>query len=591
MTSELKGAGAPGRDSARNPEGAARPASSASAAHDLHARPRPAAAMAIAVTLVGAFAVTALYVYGAHGFALAEPDEARYAEIAREMRERGDWVTPHLNFVKYFEKPPLVYWGTALAFDVFGVGELAARLPSLLSGLATLALSVWLAASMYGTATALLTLPILGLGPLFALLAQILTLDMSLTFFMTAAMTAVWCGWSAAAATTAGRLSPRTWYRVAYAATACAVLVKGPVAAVLVGGAALLFLVLHGGWRAVRPALDWRGAALALVVLLPWFVLVSWRNPEFLHFFIVDQHIARYLWTREHGEPIWFFLPSIPLALAPWGLVLLFDPALMRAALAPRSWSSATRFLVIWAAVVVVFFSFSTSKLVTYVLPAIPPLAVLVARTIVLGCAQERTAGLARVGWLLLIGGPIMSLCGAVLPLVVHHWRMAFVAPLLLAGGPLLLATGWLVQRELRLGRAYAALSALAVGWFAMIVVGLPARQAANDYRSLGLTAREALRPDDRIAMYNHYTQGIPFYAERRVIMVRNVGELEFGRRQGDQSAWFWPGDDELRREWAVAGRLFLVINRAELEKINPPLDPRPIVVAKQGKKLLIVNR
>src|SRR4030095_15979003 len=98
--------------------------------------------------------------------------------------------------------------------------------------------------------------------------------------------------------------SPRGWSVVASVATALAVLVKGPVAAVLVGGSAGLFLVLHGGWRALRPVFDWRGVVLALLVMLPWFVVVSWRNPEFVHFFVVDQHIARYLWTREHGEAI-----------------------------------------------------------------------------------------------------------------------------------------------------------------------------------------------------------------------------------------------------------------------------------------------
>jgi len=593
MTKTLEGAvpSAPG-GGAGFERGADHAASSQAPETHLHPVSRPSPAVAITLGLLGAAAVTALYLFGSHGFALSEPDEARYAEIAREMLVRHDWTTPHLNFVKYLEKPPLVYWGTALSFAMFGIGELAARLPSVLAGLATLALCVWFAARTYGTATALLTLPILGLGPLFGFLAQILTLDMSLTFFMTAAMVAVWFGWSSAMATSGAEPpSARGWYRIAYVATALAVLVKGPVAAVLVGGAALLFLTLHGGWRAVRPALDWRGAALALLVLLPWHVLVSWRNPEFVHFYVVEQHLARYLWTREHGEPIWFFLPAIPVALGAWGLMLLFDPPLLRAALAPRSWTPATRFLVIWAAVIVVFFSLSTSKLVTYVLPAIPPLAILTARTIVLGCANGRTAGLSRLAWLLLIAGPLMGLCGVLLPLVHHHWRAPLVVPHLLAGGALLLATGWLIRRELGHGRVYAALGVLAVGWYAMMAVAVTTRAVANEYRALGLSARAAMQPDDRLAMYNHVTQGIPFYAQRRVIMVRNIGELKFGSEQGDQSGWFWRNDDDLRREWAAPGRLFLVINRSELHEISPPLDPRPTVVAVKGKKVLVVNR
>jgi 4-amino-4-deoxy-L-arabinose transferase-like glycosyltransferase/peptidoglycan/xylan/chitin deacetylase (PgdA/CDA1 family) len=543
-----------------------------------------------------AAAIGTLYAYGTHGFPLSEPDEARYAEIAREMLVRDDWVTPHLNFVKYFEKPPLMYWVTALAFRAFGMSEFTARLPAMVSGLATAALSVWLAHRMFGRTAALLTLPIVTLGPLFATLAQTLTLDMGLTCFMTLAMAALWFGWSEhgaqssepPAGTQSGSRAP---YRVAYVAAAVAVLIKGPVAAVLVAASALPFLALHGGWRAVRPALDWRGFVLGLAVALPWFILVSWRNPEFVRFFVIDQHIARYLWTQEHGEPVWYYVPLIPLVLVPWGLLVLFDPPLLRAVLAPRTWAAPTRFLVIWAGVIVVFFSLSTSKLVTYILPAVPPVAILTARTIELGLAGGRAAGLSRVGWLLLIGGPVMGLCGAILPLVVDNWRMPLVAPYLFAGGAVFAITGWLVRRVVCGGRPYAALAALAVGWLAVLAVAVTGRGLANNYRTLGLAARAAIGPEDRLATYNHFVEGIPFYAERRTIMVNHCGELRFGSEQGDQSAYFWPDDDTLRREWAAPGRLFLIINRSELDALQPALHPPPIVLAQKDKKLLVVNR
>jgi len=136
-------------------------------------------------------AVIAVYVYGSITSPLSEPDEARYAELAREMVVSGDWVTPHLNSVKYFEKPPLVYWSSAVAFAAFGISELSARLPSLLSAIATVALTVWLAARMYGGATALIALPIISIGPLFGILAQTLVLDMTLTWLTTLAVAAL----------------------------------------------------------------------------------------------------------------------------------------------------------------------------------------------------------------------------------------------------------------------------------------------------------------------------------------------------------------------------------------------------------------
>jgi 4-amino-4-deoxy-L-arabinose transferase-like glycosyltransferase len=125
------------------------------------------------LALLLAAATLAIYLYGAHGFALADPDEARYGEIAREMIDSGEWVTPRLNHVKYFEKPPLVYWATALAIVTFGPSELAVRMPTLLAGLATLLLTALLARRLYGAWTALLAAAILAAAPLFAFMAVI----------------------------------------------------------------------------------------------------------------------------------------------------------------------------------------------------------------------------------------------------------------------------------------------------------------------------------------------------------------------------------------------------------------------------------
>lgn len=533
--------------------------------------------------LLLAAATLAIYLYGAHGFALADPDEARYGEIAREMVASGEWITPHLNHVKYFEKPPLVYWATALAMRVFGPSELAVRLPTLLAGLATLLLTAALARRLYGAATALLATAMLAAAPLFAFMAVVLTLDMSLTVFITAAMVAVWRTWSGG--------GDRRWVRVAYVATALAILVKGPVAAVLVGGATLLFCLTHGGWRALRPWFDWRGLALAAVIALPWFVVVGWRNPEFWHFFIVDQHLHRYTDTREHGEPIWYFAPVVLAGLAPWSLALAFDPGLLRGALDPRRWTPATRFLAIWAAVILVFFSLSVSKLVTYALPALPPLAILGARTLFWGIERGRTAGLARAAWLLLVGGPILGAVAAILPFVSHHFRVPLLVPYLLAGALPLALTGFLTLRLLAARRPQAALVAFAAGWILLFAVVIAGRGVANEYRSLGLAARAAMRPGDRLVLYQNFVQSMVYYSQQRCVMVGGGGELTFGSRQGDQSEWFWPTDDDFFREWSGPGRLFVLFNRSQVERLGAQLDPPPIEVAAKDKKVLVVNR
>jgi 4-amino-4-deoxy-L-arabinose transferase-like glycosyltransferase len=527
-------------------------------------------------------ATLAIYFYGAHGFALADPDEARYGELAREMIASGDFVTPRLNHVKYFEKPPLVYWATALSIRAFGPSELAVRVPTLLAGLATLVLTTLLARRLYGAGTALLAAAILAGAPLFAFMAVILTLDMSLTVFVTAALFAVWRAWSGG--------GDRRWVRVAYAATALGILVKGPVAVVLVGGATLLFLLPHGGWRALRPWFDWRALALAAVITLPWFLLVGWRNPEFWHYFLVDQNFHRYTKTKEHGEPIWFFAPVVLGGLAPWSLALAFDPRGLRSALDPRTWTPATRFLAIWAVTILVFFSLSISKLATYAVPALPPLAILVARALLWGIERGRAVGLTRAAWVLLVAGPILGLVAAILPFVNDHFRVPIVVPYLFAGAALLAVCGFATLRQLAAHRPYAALVAFAASWMLVLAVAISGRGIANEYSDLGHLARAEMRPGDRLVLYQNFVQSMVYNSGERWVMVGNPGEMTFGSQQGDQSAWFW-NNDEFLRQWSGPGRMLVLFNRKHIERLGSRLDPPPIVLATKDKKVLAANR
>lgn len=536
--------------------------------------------LALGLALVVA---AALYGYGARGFALADPDEGRYAEIAREVVASGDWLVPRLNYVLYFEKPPLVYWATALAFVGFGEHEAAARLPSVLAALLALLCSAWLAARLYGPGTALLAVAVLAVSPLFGILAVVLTLDMALTAAMTAALCAAWQAIAAGGS--------RRWIRVTFALTAGSVLVKGPVSGLLVGAIVLAFVLLHGGPRALRAWLDWRAWALAAAIVAPWFVLVGWRHPEFWHFFVVDQHLTRYTSKREHGQPIWYFLPLLPVALAPWGVLALLDPGALRARWDPRAWAPGTRFLALWAGIVVAFFSLSAGKLLTYILPAMPPLAILCARLVERTLAEGRRAGLVRTGWLLLVAGLVTSACAAILPLLLAHWRVRAVAPFLFAAALPMTLAGLLVARLAARGRLIAAVGALAAGWALIFAVALSGRGVANEYRALALAARAELRPDDRLVAYRKYVQGLPFYTGRRVIFVGGGSELKFGSQQGDQSAWFWPHDTDLLREWQRPGRLVVLLNRTDLDRLRPQLEPAPIELATKDKKVLIVNR
>jgi 4-amino-4-deoxy-L-arabinose transferase-like glycosyltransferase len=525
--------------------------------------------------------IGAAYILGARSLPLVEPDETRYAEMAREILVRNDWVTPHLNFVKYFEKPPLVYWASALAYRVLGINEFAARLPSLLAAFGGMVLTALLAGRMYGRPEAILAALILATAPLYAILGQTLTLDMALTFFVTAAFTAVWLGYER---------GDRRWYRIAWVAVAGGVLVKGPVAAVLVGAPVIVFLLIQGGWPALRAVADMRGAALAAALALPWFVIVSWRNPEFLRYFVVDQHLKRYLSGQEHGEPLWFYLPLLPAMCFPWGLLPILDPQLWWQHRTWRQWSAGTRLLLLWTAATVGFFSLSASKLIPYILPACPAVAVLLARMLTLGLQRDRTQCFARAGWLLLVLGLAVGLAGGLLPLFSGHWRVPLILPYLYVLGILLGATGFGMRTALRARDPHIPLVTLGAGALALLLVCSAARSLGYSYRNLGHAAASVIGPDDRLAVYRHLVHGITFYSRHRVIMVKAWGELDFGSQQGDQRAYFWPDDEMLVGEWSRGRRLFLVINRNELDALRARLDPPPRLVAGEGKKVLVVN-
>jgi 4-amino-4-deoxy-L-arabinose transferase-like glycosyltransferase len=314
---------------------------------------------------------------------LQHPDEGRYAEIAREMLVSGDWVTPRLDGLKYFEKPPLQYWLTAASFKAFDVDEWTARLPGAVAGFLTVVVVAATGAAIVSPAAGLYAGAALA-GSLWPFgIAHLLTLDALLTFWLTLSLCAFLLAQHARAAPNVAR----RWMLLAYAAAAGGVLTKGLVA-LLIPFCALVFYTL-----ATRDRAPWKRLHLGsgLVVLLalaaPWFVLVSLRNPEFARFFFVHEHFERFL-TTEHRRTgaWWYFVPMIVVGFLPWtGLFLIR---------LHRSWRDATvdaggfawaKFCLVWSGFVFVFFSLSGSKLPSYILPVFP------AAALVMGAELTRT--------------------------------------------------------------------------------------------------------------------------------------------------------------------------------------------------------
>jgi 4-amino-4-deoxy-L-arabinose transferase-like glycosyltransferase len=458
---------------------------------------------------------------------LFNPDEGRYAEIPREMLASGDWVIPHLNGLAYIEKPPLQYWATAATFAVFGIGEFTARLYTALCALGTLAVVGFTARRLWGADAAWRAVAVLGSMLLFVVLGQLLTLDMGLTFYMTLAL----------AAFLLAQASDARWMLVAWASTALGVLSKGLVAAAVPAAVLLLYSGLSRDltpWRRLQAAV---GLPLFLAIAVPWHWLAAVRLPQFLKFFFVHEHLDRYLTpSADREEAWWFFGAVIALGCLPWtGSVLrVLATGWRRRAPGgevPQLLFDVRQFLWVWAVFVVVFFSLSDSKLIPYVLPALPALALMV--------AASPAATLRREFWLAaagtLLAGTALAAAGVLGPRYLGGSErdrvFALLAQPLLEIGVLLGLVGvwaW-VRRD-----PDATHSAMLLGWgwcLAGLLVMRAAALVAPIYSGAGL-ARAAVPPAGA-ALYSvgTYDQTLPFYWRRTVTLAAYRGELDFGLR------------------------------------------------------------
>lgn len=327
--------------------------------------------------LIAAVVLLAIVWFGGLEYrGLFQPDEGRYAEISREMLASGDWITPRLNGLKYFEKPPLQYWATATSFALFGEDEWTARLWTAVTGFLGLLFVVFAGNRVGPPSAGSIAGLVLASSCAYFLSSQYLTMDMGLTFFMSGALLAFLL------AHEGGPPVKRGWMLLAWGAMACAVLTKGLVGIVLPGMALAVYVLVQRDWRLLRE-LEWgRGLLLFSLLALPWFITVQLRNPEFFDFFVLHEHFARYtLPGHNRPGPWWYFAVVLLVGMMPWTPALA---GVVRRSLSARGGSrlEVDRLLLIWIGVVLVFFSFSRSKLPAYILPVLPALALLMGRDV-----------------------------------------------------------------------------------------------------------------------------------------------------------------------------------------------------------------
>ena len=459
---------------------------------------------------------------------LVKPDEGRYGEIPREMVATGDWLTPRLNGIKYFEKPPLQYWATAAGYKAFGAHHWTVRLWPALTGFLGILFTGFVAARLFGAAAGWVAASVLGGSLLYVMLGHVAVLDMSLSVFLASAIFA----FVLAQRDGASPRDTRHWMWAAYALLALAVLTKGLVGLVLPAATLVAYTLWQRDWGLLRKLHLVSGLAIFFAIAAPWFVAVSLANKEFFDFFFIHEHFQRFL-TKVHRRyaPMWYFVPILLVGLMPWTLAMF--GGLRRAAKRDAALHfQPGHFLLTWIVVVFGFFSVSSSKLVPYILPLFPALAALIG-------AWWMQASPSALKWQSLLWTPVGLIIVTVAPFMVvfgdEQMPVAMFSawvPWMIAAGLALAAGGVLAYWLARSRRPLAAALALAFGGHVALQVGFLGMDAiapATSTWHITQKIRPQLTPDMTFYSVGMYDQTIPFYLERTVQMVEHTDELKHG--------------------------------------------------------------
>ena len=517
-----------------------------------------------------------VYLWGLGDSGLCDPDEGRYAEIPRAMLATGDYVTPRLNGLKYFEKPVLTYWISAASLKLFGENNFAVRFPAAATALIGVMFLWLLVKREYGRDVADLASVVLGGSLLYFSIGRIILTDMPLSACLTMTFVSTWFAIRGE--------RRRFWLSLAFAGMGLSVLAKGLIGLVLPGGVIIMYAILLR-----NPGVIWLfasylpGYAIFAAVTVPWFWMVCSRNPDFFYFFFIHEHFMRYA-TTIHGryEPVWFFIPIIIVGFLPWiaFLPLAFKDAIKAAKGAMRDKCSLSfeLYLLCWFAFILAFFSASGSKLIPYIVPAMPPVAAMIAHGFI------KRIGTKSLNIPLVINSLLLLFFAVAFWSLPHFFddssydlKYAYSVGRVIALSMLLMLISFLSYLSFfnNRGTTSKRLRALLPIFIMIFVLAVAPIQSVvaskKSVSDLCVALKDKLKPEDVIINYDDFIQGLQFGLNRRILIVDYVGELEFGKNAEPEvsSGWFMTRDEFAKYiDTKTSGEKVLVLEIRDIEKI-----------------------
>ena len=525
---------------------------------------------------------------------LVASDEGRYAEIAREMYATGDWVTPRYDGYKYFEKPPLQAWMTAIAYTLFGVGEWQSRLWTGLTGyfaiLAT-GFTAWkLVGGERGVLAGWVSAILLASSPMWNVGGHFNTLDMGLSSILSCALFSLLLAQRTGLSTTVRR----NWMWLCWAFMALAVLSKGLIGIVIPGMVLVVYTLSTWDWGLWKRLHLFSGLVVFFLIATPWFVLVSLKNPEFAHFFFIHEHWDRFTKPGHNrkGHPL-YFVPLILVGFIPWllqlaqGFIAAWKERRGEAQVSAVAGFRPLWLCAVWAVMIFLFFSKSQSKLPGYIMPIFPTLALLAG--LALTSAFERMSlndesrpwkrQMAYLTLLLLIGFigvPYAYQMGNARYEQLEYQQYAVWIAAGLVSALAVLVSGWMALRGFdhqdaahRLRQLMDSFLRAAIAFFILIqAVGLGHDTHGRSISGADLAV--AVRPyiQDNAPVYSirMLDHTFPFYIQHPTIMVDMQDELEFGIQQ-EPDTWA-PTVNDFAARWKADEAPVVVVPLQYLDEI-----------------------
>jgi hypothetical protein len=526
------------------------------------------------------------FFYGIGDYSLKEPDEGRYAEIPREMNELHDYVVPHLNYVRYFEKPPFLYWTTAASFRIFGTNEWAFRFPNALCAFLCVIFLYFFIRRWFNEELAFLSSVILITSFSFLTMARIVTTDMLFTLWLFLSLL-LFYGYY--------REKKSFFIYLFYTAIAAATLAKGPAALILMGGTILIFLFTERNFHFIKEMKIVKGLAIYLIITLPWVMAISLREKEFLYFFFVDQHILRFLTSKhKRSGPIYYFLPVLFAGMFPWSIFI------------PRAiiniWKNKElRLMLIWVFVVFAFFSVSGSKLPPYILPLFPPMA------LILGylfhekwqSPANKTVEIYVYMLIFLIFGTTALLSQTSL-LSTYIQDMSGDTP----GGiikNLLIFSLWvslssfiilcllIFKRFTTHTWIFTLLSSFSLAIMFGLLFNLNVIDRLKSAKNIAMMLNEQKKQADYIISYSSYDQTIPFYIKQGITVASYRGELEMGSKYEDAKKLF-VSEEEFLKLLSSSRKVLFVTKERHLKRLQEMFPERIHIQGCENNRCLVVN-